>query len=606
MAKFSILLGTCLNDRIPVDPLPTYNAVPNPVAFVSLGDWLYHDGTSNRNALALDAVEFPRGSGLVLQLPAAVGGVIPTGALTVTNGGSGHPINRSAALFFWVRDPITGATTAHGMLTTNGTGVVTAANLVYGGRAGDYSHTSPRAFTEDTDLWTWAHPESWAYRSRAVVTATTAMRKFMQLPLVRYLCPDDHEYWNGGFPGAFGTKAPTTVTTQDKAWEFAQTCSAGVRGLIDQDFHNPAWADPVTAYVPSGLSGRGLSGFEPFFKVRYFSVDITSSGRVVTNACGTNPVPPSGTVIRLILLDCLFEKGNYQVGSDDSNRNLISPIQEAWFYASCAVAKAAGVGGIRVLSSKDRHGQNSDGFWSHTTQFARMATAIQTNDWPVLWQTGDRHIPHAARWRVPRNPADMHIICATALGATSEDIVMYPEMDWSDRSPDSPVMGSIVVDTTAMTITDSVHDMATGRAKYAAVLPFGSRIARWTYMAAPKVARPVPSPLASAASNLGTVPVAAPTSLSATNAASYNGAKLSLAAGATLTVSDAAWPLLTEGLTIVVGQSGSATLAFSGTATKENAAGTSSANFVLAACGVYRLSQGGASPRFRLSGGAGL
>lgn len=500
MAKVSVLIGTCLNDRVPVDPLPTYYALPNVAAFVSLGDWLYHDGTSLRHSLSLDAVEFPRGSGLVLQLPAAVGGVMPTGSLTVSNGGTGHPVNRTAALVFWVRDATTGADTAWGYLTTNGSGVVTAATLVYGGRPGDYSHTSTRTFTEDTDLWTWAHPESWAYRSRRVVTATTAMRKFMALPIKRFLCPDDHEYWNGGFPGAYITKAPATVTTQAMAWAFAQTCSAGVRGLLDQDFHNPAWVDPTTPYVPSGLTGLGLTGTEPFFKVRYFYVDFLANGQSIVAPCGSNGPPPAGTVGRLIFLDCLFEKGNYQVGSDDATRNLISPTaQEVWLDAVQASAVAGGVQSIGIMSPKDRHGPNSDGWSSHTTQFARIAANIQAKNYPTWWHTGDRHVPHAARWRVARgDPADMHIVCATALGATSEAITLYPQMDWADQSPDVPVLGSVVWDTDARVTILGVHGMGTGRAKYAIRIPFGSRIASEsnTIMAAAKVSRPTPSPLA--------------------------------------------------------------------------------------------------------------
>lgn len=99
----------------------------------------------------------------------------------------------------------------------------------------------------------------------------------------------------------------------------------------------------------------------------------------------------------------------------------------------------------------------------------------------------------------------------------------------------------------------------------------------------------------------------APATLNATTAAAYNGATMSLAAAATLTVHDGAWDLLSAGVVIQVGQGGSATLAFSGTATKENASGTSASSVTLAACGVYALTQSpSGSPKFRLSGGASL
>lgn len=99
----------------------------------------------------------------------------------------------------------------------------------------------------------------------------------------------------------------------------------------------------------------------------------------------------------------------------------------------------------------------------------------------------------------------------------------------------------------------------------------------------------------------------APTTLNASTAAAYNGATLSLAAAATLTVHDGAWALLPAGIVILVGQSGTATLAFSGTATKENASGTSATSVTLDASGVYALVQSPTgSPKFRLTGGASL
>lgn len=492
--KVSIITMACLNDRAGIDPMPTYRALENVAASFSLGDHIYGDGTSNRNAMALGAVEFPRGSGLVLTIPAAVGGVIPTGSLTVTAGGTGYPVSRTNALFFWITDPTTGAATAHGMLTTNGSGVITAATLVYGGRAGDYSHATSRAFTDDVDLYTWSHPKAWAYRSSAVVLATGPMRKFWALPIKRYLAPDDHEAWNGGFPGAYLSKAPATVTTKAQSYAFWQTASDGVRLLIDQDFHNPAWTSPVTPYIPSGLSGLGLAGTEPLFKVRYFYVDITKTGPVAA-PCGANNPPVPGTIARVIVPDMLFEKGDYTTGSDDATRNLFGPVQEAWLDAVQASAVAGGVRSICIASSKDRGGQNSDGWWSHVTQWERINTNIQAKNYPTFWVTGDRHVPHAGSWRVANGDAyDLEVVCPTALGATSEAIVRYKQMNWADQSPDVPVMGSVVWDTDAQTATITVHDMATARGRFSVVIPFGQRKASRSTSAAARTIRPAETP----------------------------------------------------------------------------------------------------------------
>ena len=99
--------------------------------------------------------------------------------------------------------------------------------------------------------------------------------------------------------------------------------------------------------------------------------------------------------------------------------------------------------------------------------------------------------------------------------------------------------------------------------------------------------------------------VNAPATLNASNAGLSG--TVNLAAAGTMTVHDGAWALLPAGLVIQVAQSGSATLAFSGTATKENASGTSASSVTLAASGVYALTQSptGAA-KFRLSGGAAL
>lgn len=486
---FSILIATCFNSRVPVDLMPVVKALRNLTHFVCLGDWIYHDGTDDRFDVGLDEVSFPKGSGLVLTLPAPVSGKVPVGAVTVTAGGTGHPVSRTANFSFWVVDPSTGRASAFGQATTDAGGVVTSASITYGGRAGDYTYSGSRAFTEGTDMFTIAHEESWPWRSKYMCQTTVGMSKFMALPLRRYLAPDDHELWNGGFPGSYTgtTKSPPTVTTQAQGYTFAQTARRGVRKLLDQDFHNPPTKRPTTPYVPSGLTGLGLTGTEDFFGVDYFYVDIDAAGNEVTN--------PKAAVFRKIMLDCLWEKGNYQVGSDDATRNLISPVQEAWLDATQASAVAAGIQSIMICSSKDRFGQNSDGWWSHTTQWNRINANIEAKNYPSFWVTGDRHVPHAGRMTTAGgNVANIEVICPTAAGATSEQIVWYPEMVWADQSPDVPVAGSVEVNSRKRTTTVCVHDMFTGQVKYAVTIPWGSRKAKRTYMAAANVTKPTATP----------------------------------------------------------------------------------------------------------------
>lgn len=97
--------------------------------------------------------------------------------------------------------------------------------------------------------------------------------------------------------------------------------------------------------------------------------------------------------------------------------------------------------------------------------------------------------------------------------------------------------------------------------------------------------------------------VPAPASLSSTSGG-YNAAQVDVASGSTLTIAAGAAAVLGEGITLRVGQSASATLAFSGGATKQNASGISATSVTLAACGIYALIPGDAADTWRLTGGA--
>ena len=111
---------------------------------------------------------------------------------------------------------------------------------------------------------------------------------------------------------------------------------------------------------------------------------------------------------------------------------------------------------------------------------------------------------------------------------------------------------------------------------------------------------------AAAAGAQASTAVAAPVAINAATVATLNGARVRLSAGTTLTVDGGAWAGFGAGIIISVQRTGSATLAFSGGAVKENAAGTSGSSVTLTAAGEYVVQQGFATPQFRLSGGAVL
>lgn len=121
----------------------------------------------------------------------------------------------------------------------------------------------------------------------------------------------------------------------------------------------------------------------------------------------------------------------------------------------------------------------------------------------------------------------------------------------------------------------------------------------------------IPAGLYTGKNNLVEIPsavsgagVSAPSTLDS-GSATYNGATLHLAAAGTLTVGTGWLAVLPSGVAIIVGQSGSATLAFSGAATKENSSGTSASSVTLVAGGVYAwLPSPSGSDKGRLTGGA--
>lgn len=556
---FSIIVGTCLNTRVGMDPEPVAEALENPTVFVNLGDMAYNDGNDAINGGVMDSITYPVGTGLSLQIPAAVGGKIPTGSLTINSGGSGHPASLSNWIF-WLVDPVTRAERAWGYLTTNGSGVVTAATLQYGGKSGDYSHTMTTNMVEGTQLFTLSHSETLLHRTREFVLATAPMQKFKKrrdsCQMLWYTRGDDHEHYNGGVPGSLAPKAPAGVTTPAAAWAFMQTTVRA--NLLHQAalFDNPTPRTPTTPYVPPLLSSLGLTGLEDAFRVHYFHIDLDSRGKLTTDL--------SKTITRGIMLDCLWESSDYQTGSDDASRYKISPIQEAWVLARMAEAHAAGVPLTVIFSGKDRYGQNSDGFTNYQTQWNRMNAAMQAAGYRYLWMTGDRHVPHAAHLRTAYGDvADVHVVCATAFGSFSDRITMYPGCDWVDQSPDVPVLGSLTFDSEKRKIYVVVHAMGTAAPKYALVIDYGQKIASAKYVAAAKLSPQLRRPV-----KLAPLPVTA----SRTAKFSDDGAILELSASVTYTLSNAV--PLPSGVTLIGPASGTATLAVTGGATTNGATST--------------------------------
>lgn len=105
-----------------------------------------------------------------------------------------------------------------------------------------------------------------------------------------------------------------------------------------------------------------------------------------------------------------------------------------------------------------------------------------------------------------------------------------------------------------------------------------------------------------------TTAISAPASLNSSNIGTYIGGRpVLVAAASTLEVHDSAYNTMTDAVVLHIAAGGDASLAFTGSATKENASGVSNTTVALAASGVYALikSQGGYG-YFRLTGGASL
>lgn len=80
------------------------------------------------------------GSGASITIGAAVSGVLPTAAPTVTAGGTSYPVSQTLPVRYVSS---TGVATATGTVTTNGSGVITSATVTNGG--GSYTNGAPEA-----------------------------------------------------------------------------------------------------------------------------------------------------------------------------------------------------------------------------------------------------------------------------------------------------------------------------------------------------------------------------------------------------------------------------------------------------------------------------
>lgn len=147
-------------------------------------------------------------------------------------------------------------------------------------------------------------------------------------------------------------------------------------------------------------------------------------------------------------------------------------------------AMLKGIKEIVMASTKDLFNlDNGDGPYKYVVERDDLLTYIHTGGgvraggYPVIWLTGDRHIPHAGISRVSDGAAyDCLAVCACPFGSGRSSLTQYKQNVWSNPRNDTNVFGDIFVDTVAKIVRLSIIDSWSLETMFSATVPFGSRL----------------------------------------------------------------------------------------------------------------------------------
>lgn len=438
------------------------------------------------------SISWPEGTGAKVTIGAAVGGVLPLGAATVSVIGGGYPAGGPVGSLvgctisaFFVGN---GGQLAWGTVTTNGLRQVASAQVFGGGK--DFTNTGPALFDVvascNREYWplAFAHQKSGAEWDALYAAARAGLFDILGMG-------DDHDEAISNW-----THLLTDMTSRYDAshpwWQSAsstadvlamfKTMVAGYN-LIRAKFYN----DPPPALnlvdIPFGL--QGAPGVSPAdFPVYYTYKDY-----------GPN-MAKGGSLLRIVRLDTLTFKHPYNY-APESAKTMLGATQKGWLYATLADAKQRNMS-VVILSPKDIGNKDNGDSWRGTgggatgyfTELNEILTAIHVNDWPVAaWLGGDRHQPHAGMFRVSAGAAcDALCLCAAPFGADPAGLTPYEENIWVDLSPDACQYATIRLLDDAVEVASI--DAYTRTERFGAVIAFGKRIPREIRKAEPPPQQP--------------------------------------------------------------------------------------------------------------------
>lgn len=299
----------------------------------------------------------------------------------------------------------------------------------------------------------------------------TALLALRSSGMLAYYQADDHE-WGGDDWDHTITQANTqtsigAVTQADVNTHWARGKAARLQFLA-ASWDNPTPNAAGNTELPSQAS-VGASPATTDYPIEYFVLDIGD--------------------VRLIFLDCISYRSPV-AATDNSSKRMLGATQEAWLIAR--VAEAAAKQHVFISSTKlffaTNAPTNSDTFGVYTTERNRIGAALQATGMPVIWLSGDRHLPHVVDTRVSRGGImDLLDVCACPIGLTPSNLgrtfpVSGPRLEWVGNVM---VLGLITVDSAGCTI--ELRNAQSGSVVWSARVAPRSNVP--VYAAAPTVLR---------------------------------------------------------------------------------------------------------------------
>lgn len=234
---------------------------------------------------------------------------------------------------------------------------------------------------------------------------------------------------------------------------------------------------------------------------KYWYDDFDAAGNKIYSTAAPNlfSSQPASICIRVIVPDCMSSK-HTAATTDNASKSMLGATQKVWFKAQIADAVARGAQHIVIMCTKDLLNlDNGDGWCAYTTERDELLSYIDTNNYPVIWVTGDRHNPHAYIAR--KTSGDLYDaagICACPFGQGTGGLTQYKQNIFSWTQNDAGAYGLVEVDDQLRTTTLSIVDMWSHRPLCTMTFAWGARMPSVVTTAAQHNFQPNPAPFRAA------------------------------------------------------------------------------------------------------------